>query len=140
MASGSPGDSPKSSVVALHALCIALHGRLSEVAANACSAREELAALCIAAKAEAESGTAKTLTGIVGLVDAHFNEVSADIDRAEALKTARLEAELVVADEALADLLADSDAASGLGGTDSGMLSPLLSRQLSASYPFVIGC
>lgn len=120
MASGSHGDSPKSWVVALHALCIALHGRLSEVAANACSAREELAALCSAAKAEAESGTAETTAGIVALVDAHFNEISADIDRAEALKTARLEAELVVADEALAALLANSDGASGLDSTDSG--------------------
>ena len=140
----SPGDSLKSAA-ALRALCIALHGRLSEVAANACSAREELAALCRAAKAEVEPGTAETTTDVLGLVDAHFDEISADVDRAEALKTARLEAELVIADEALAALFDDSDAASELGGSDPGhaltpiepatlRIVPLRDRVLSDGY------
>ena len=87
---------------ALRALCTALQARLEAVAENAIAARLHLASLYTTAKDSIVSEAAGLDDARLGLIDVHFAEVSADIDRAEAQKTARLEAELVTADEALA--------------------------------------
>lgn len=89
-------------VDALRALCTALQVRLEAVAENAIAARLHLASLCSAAKDAIASEIAGLDDTRLDLIDAHFADVLAEIDRAEAQKTSRLEAELVTADEALA--------------------------------------
>ena len=85
----------------LRALCVTLQSRIEAVAENASAARLDLSSLCSTAKAS--SGLDEDR---IRHIDAHASAISADIDRAEAQKTARLEAELVAADDALAAALA----------------------------------
>ena len=84
----------------LRALCVTLQSRIEAVAENASAARLDLSTLCSAAKAS--SGLDEDR---IRHIDAHASAISTDIDRAEAQKTARLEAELVAADDALAAAL-----------------------------------
>jgi gas vesicle protein len=100
----------------LRQLCADLHAQLESVSGNAAAAREELDAFCRLAHRKAQRRSteifragskeaAEQYASFSGMIMEHVSDVLDEINRAEVLKRAAIEAELVAADNAIVEVM-----------------------------------